>query len=108
MSSRTATCPICAAPSSECFGAGAFIMYRCSACATAFVDPMPDAAYLTKFYSGYHAVAGEDGSYGMEQKMVAKHPFQVSLVEKAADGKVGRLLDVGCGKGFFVAEAIKA
>lgn len=83
--------------------AGGYKMYRCAACRTAFVHPMPDAATLKRFYDDFHRGAGEGGWYDeVEDRMREDFPTKVELVCKALRGKRGRVLDIGCGKGFFV------
>lgn len=98
-------CPICACAScTPCFLAGPHKMYRCAECRTAFVDPMPSAEYLADFYSNYHIGTGDEGNYVNEDKMIAHHAAQLARVMKFTNAKPGRLLDLGCGKGFFLKE----
>lgn len=83
--------------------AGDYRMYRCGACRTAFVHPMPDDELLTQFYAKFHLSDTAGGTYDqVEQRMQADFPAKVRLVQRACGGRPGRLLDVGCGKGFFV------
>ncbi|MDZ4755148.1 MAG: class I SAM-dependent methyltransferase [Phycisphaerae bacterium] len=81
-------------------------MFRCISCRNAFVAPMPDESYLADFYSNYHVGEGDDGNYANEAKMRARHPAQIALVRAHTGGDPGRLLDIGCGKGFFLRECV--
>lgn len=102
------TCPLCSRESSPAFIAGAHRMYRCHGCRAAFVFPRPTDAFLAEFYNSFHQADEQGGMYdGMEQRMQADFPAKVGLVQHAFGGKPGRLLDVGCGKGFFVKECVK-
>ena len=97
-----ASCPICESKAQPCFMAGPHKMYRCASCRTAFVHPMPSDEYLARFYSTYHEGASDETNYAMEGKMMAHHPAQLACVLAHSPRGVGRLLDVGCGKGFFL------
>lgn len=83
-------------------------MYRCERCRTAFVAPMPSDRYLADFYSTYHVGLGETGNYANEDKMRAHHPHQLAIVMRHTQGRPGRLLDLGCGKGFFLKHVVDA
>jgi SAM-dependent methyltransferase len=82
-------------------------MYRCGQCLTAYVWPMPTDEYLAKFYSEYHEGGVDDGNYACEDKMRRKHPVQLDLVTRIMGRKPDKLLDLGCGKGFFLEECVK-
>lgn len=87
--------------------AGEHRMYRCLGCATAFVYPTPTNEFLAAFYAGYHQSESEGGWYDtVEDRMRGDFPAKVGLVMQATGGKPGRLLDVGCGKGYFVKECV--
>jgi SAM-dependent methyltransferase len=78
-------------------------MFRCSACRTAFVHPTPSDEELTRFYNTYHLGDDQGGTYdAVEARMQADFPAKVALVKSATGGNPGRVLDVGCGKGYFV------
>ncbi len=76
-------------------------MYRCRACATAFVDPMLTDEELTAYYARYHLSDDEGGLYdSVERRMEADFPAKLALL-KGHVSPPARVLDVGCGKGFF-------
>jgi SAM-dependent methyltransferase len=78
-------------------------MYRCAACRAAFVHPMPDPHTLKRFYDDFHKSTSAGGCYDdFEDRMRDDFPAKVSLIAPPGNPTVGRLLDVGCGKGFFV------
>jgi SAM-dependent methyltransferase len=84
------------------FVSGTMRMYRCTRCGTAFTHPMPDGEFLQRYYTEFHSGEGEDAGYKEEAKMVRKHEAQFALVRRTTGGKIGRMLDVGCGKGYFL------
>jgi SAM-dependent methyltransferase len=83
-------------------------MYRCEKCRNAFVAPMPAPDFLAEYYSNYHVGRGPKGNYAQEEKMRAYHPAELQLVQKYTKGNPGRLLDLGCGKGYFLELCAKA
>lgn len=97
-------CPVCGRDGSRpAFMAGGYRMYRCVGCRTAFVHPVPGDDELARFYSQYHLSDTAGGLYDeVEARMQSDFPAKVDLVCRRAGDRVGRLLDVGCGKGFFV------
>lgn len=101
-------CPICQGASEPAYATAQYRMYRCKQCYTAFVDPMPSPQVLREFYSLFHRSDDEGGLYDpAESRMLAGFPAKVELVLKTLGGRSGRLLDVGCGKGFFVKACIE-
>lgn len=98
------SCPLCAGGAQPAFMAGEHRMYRCRACHTAFLSPVPTPAELERFYARFHLSDSEGGWYDqMEQRMQADFPEKVRLIRRATSGRdPRRLIDVGCGKGFFV------
>lgn len=101
--SLSPACPICACDSRPIFYAGDNRMFRCNNCALAFVHPIPPDEYLTNFYSRFHAHLEEGGGYEMtESRVSADFPAKIRMIQEESREKKIRLLDVGCGKGFFV------
>ncbi len=83
--------------------AGEYRMYRCAGCQTAFVSPTPSDEALARYYDTYHLGDVDGGIYdSVEARMQADFPAKLDLVRRETAGAPGRLLDVGCGKGFFV------
>lgn len=102
-------CPLCAAGSHPAFMAGEHRLYRCDACRTAFVHPQPTPEALRQFYDTYHLHDAAGGMYDViEDRMQADFPAKVARVMRDTGGRPGRLLDVGCGKGFFVKACVDA
>jgi SAM-dependent methyltransferase len=97
-------CPICDAPSRPAYWAAEYKMYRCTSCGTAFVHPAPGPDVLRAFYDRFHQSDSAGGCYDQfEARMQSDFPAKVRLVRQAMSaGAAGRVLDVGCGKGFFV------
>jgi SAM-dependent methyltransferase len=81
-------------------------MYRCTGCETAFVAPQPSADQLRDFYSEFHKSDEEGGWYDQAQERTNRDvSAKLSLIERFA-GPETTLLDVGCGRGFFVKACI--
>jgi SAM-dependent methyltransferase len=65
---------------------------------------MPETASLDDFYSRFHYPHEAGGTYddAVEAHAAADFPAKIALIRSAVGGRPVRLLDVGCGKGFFV------
>jgi SAM-dependent methyltransferase len=79
-----------------------FALVRCPACGLVFVSPRPAGDALAGYYGrGYYDKPGED-SGGAGRAL--SRAFMFERVAKAAAGRApGRVLDVGCGDGTFLA-----
>ena len=78
-------------------------IWRCSDCAVQFQNPQYSAAYLNDYYGNY--VKGKKDN---PAAFYASHRYKVELLNRftsAAASDRGRLLDVGCGKGFMLRAA---
>jgi SAM-dependent methyltransferase len=96
-------CPLCGGSGRPHFQAGEHRFYKCGNCHSGFVAPTPDDEFLTTFYSRYHLSFSDGGGYELrEARMEADFPAKADLVRVIAGNESMRLLDVGCGKGFFV------
>jgi 2-polyprenyl-3-methyl-5-hydroxy-6-metoxy-1,4-benzoquinol methylase len=100
---------------------GTWSIRQCTsaACGLAWIDPMPEAGELGKFYASYYTHAAGEGaaaataSPGLVKSVLAtifpgrRLQFLSSLMH-FGDMPPGRLLEVGCGSGHFLAQAAAA
>ena len=79
-------------------------VYRCDGCGLGLLDPRPDPDELNELYrSGYF-----ESNYGKGLKMespemkrrLSQETHRIRFFKRA--GKRGRLLDIGCGMGYFL------
>ena len=101
-------CPLCTATAARTHvQLDRFSVVECGRCGFQWADPMPTLQELTAFYndpayyrgceSGYEDyLAGEAGHRRLARRRLSR---------LAALGATGRLLDWGCGPGFFLSEA---
>ncbi len=100
-------CSICNTEGTFCYSAGQYKMYRCGTCETAFCSPTPSNEELSHYYATFHMSAQEGGMYdNVESRMIDDFPSKCALVKKHHSS--GKLLDVGCGKGYFVKHCVDA
>ena len=86
-----------------------YTYYNCAKCHTSQILPQPSNEELTSYYNSFHLSDSEGGTYDwVEERMRADFSYKVELIKQRFGGKEFNLLDVGCGKGFFVHECIKA
>jgi SAM-dependent methyltransferase len=68
--------------------------------------PQPGEAELNEFYRAFHLSNNDGGKYDdMESRMQSDFPAKARLARSLASHAGARLLDVGCGKGYFLKEA---
>ena len=101
-SRRETTCPLCAAAAARhLVTKRGYDVVRCTSCGLVFVWPRPTQGELAALYSAgdYHAEVNE---------AERRHAFARRLrqIERLAPRR-GRILDVGCSKGYFL-EAARA
>jgi SAM-dependent methyltransferase len=79
-------------------------MFRCGECKLTFVSPLPDADFLQAFYSRFHSANVSAGLYAhFEERVGADFKKKAENVKAmVADPKHANVLDVGCGRGFFI------
>lgn len=95
-------CPICKESSEPLFVAADQHMYRCEKCFLSFVYPTPSDEFLNLFYSNFHKNFNEGGGYEYwEGRMSLDFNSKIKKLRSVSTNK-SRILDVGCGKGFFV------
>lgn len=95
------TCVVCEGVARPHWMLGSHRLYRCEGCGNSFCHPVPTDEELSNYYRMYHLSASEGGLYDVvDARMQADFPAKLSMIRKL--GTVGRLLDVGCGKGYFV------
>ncbi len=95
------SCPICSGLTNVHLVMGKYAMRRCISCSTSFCDPMPSEAELNSYYAGYHLPDQQGGVYdSVETRMQCDFPEKCRQVLLYSSKP--KLLDVGCGKGYFV------
>lgn len=86
---------------------GQYIYWKCTDCFTSQVLPQPSSEDLKQYYDSFHLSDALGGVYDdVEERMKADFPAKVSLLMTHSHTKNPRLLDVGCGKGFFIKAAL--
>lgn len=102
-------CKVCSAIVTKEVISNGYLYYKCNKCNTSQILPQPSNEELAIYYKSFHLPDSEGGSYDwIEQRMRADFSLKVELIQKKMNGKIIQLLDVGCGKGYFVQECIKA
>ncbi|MBO9671548.1 MAG: methyltransferase domain-containing protein [Sphingobium sp.] len=89
-----------------------------AACSLAWIDPMPDAGDLGKFYSSYYTHSAGEGAAAVASPGLAKRVLAaifpgrrlqfLSSLMHFGDMAPGDMLEVGCGSGHFLAQAAAA
>jgi len=88
---------------------GAYVYWKCTDCFTSQVLPQPSETELRQYYDSFHLSETAGGVYDeVEDRMKEDFPAKTSKVFAHALSGHLRLLDVGCGKGFFVKAALNA
>lgn len=101
MADTATRCPICHELSTLQLGISRHTYFRCVGCHTSFCSPKPTESELNEYYSSYHLSDEDGGVYdSVENRMIADFPAKLNLMRKF--GGTTKLLDVGCGKGYFV------
>jgi SAM-dependent methyltransferase len=98
-------CRVCASgEASPVWDEDEWKLVRCAGCDLVYVANPPDEARLKELYSfegGFHTQLADEGDATSQVDRTA----QLHLRIMAANGGVGRLLDVGCATGRFMAAA---
>lgn len=105
--SRSRACPTCGESAADLvFTKDDYRLVRCRSCGLVRVANPPPPEHLERFYSleaGYGVEAIEKTASDARLRRLAAHHFALVAKHRAP----GRLLDVGCGAGYFVAEALR-
>lgn len=101
-------CPVCQEPGERIVVVSQSAQYlRCKNCKLVYVDPQPTATELGRFYSDdfwQHVYDEHDRiGYELNQATEAKDALRLVRSIELKGGK--RLLDIGCGYGYFLKEA---
>jgi len=84
-----------------------YTYWKCSTCFTSQVRPQPSSEVLKLYYDTFHLSNALGGVYDeVEERMQADFSEKVKEVKKYFTKGKPNLLDVGCGKGFFVKAAL--
>ncbi len=81
-----------------------FEIRRCAACGLAFTSPPPGPSAMGRYYpDAYYGNAGEKRFVGpVEGLQRSLYGARARRVESVAGGRSGKVLDVGCGRGFLL------
>ena len=105
----TPNCPICESKSSPLFYSAEHRMFRCDSCSLSFVHPIPTDEFLCNFYSQYHNGLSVGGEYELvEDRMQADFNSKIAILKMSLTSESDKILDVGCGKGFFAKSCLDA
>lgn len=87
---------------------GTYNYWKCSNCFTSQVLPQLSHAELKEYYDSFHLNKMAGGVYDdYEDRMQADFPAKIDIALRYNSLKNFRLLDVGCGKGYFVKAALE-
>lgn len=101
-------CLICGSKSIKTVKSNFYQYYTCVGCHSSQIKPFPSNSELERFYDQFHCSEDEGGSYDfIEDRMKEDFPIKVKLIKKYLNESEINLLDVGCGKGFFVEACLK-
>lgn len=103
------TCYVCGGVCKEDVLNAGYTYWKCTQCHTSQVQPQPSDEALQAYYDTFHMSRQGGGMYDeCEERMKADFPAKVQLARSQSSSPNPRLLDVGCGKGFFVKAAVDA
>jgi 2-polyprenyl-3-methyl-5-hydroxy-6-metoxy-1,4-benzoquinol methylase len=103
-------CLVCAAAGSRSkLAVGGYSIVKCISCGFEWVDPRPSAEQLSTFYGDERYFAGCEAGYADYEAEEPGHRRlarrRLAWMERRLPS--GRLVDLGCGPGFFVDEAAR-
>lgn len=95
-------CDLCSCDQSKVIARfNSFTMVECERCSLVYMNPSPSEQYLVELYQGYHQRSGKD-NMSWCRLMNINFEQTAKLLSDKFPSK-GRLLDVGCGYGYFLA-----
>lgn len=98
-------CPVCGAMERELlFTQKNWSVYKCNACGLGVLDPRPSSEELTDLYRDSYFVGHYDAGLvpGTEamRKRLSQESHRIRFLKPLK--KTGRILDIGCGRGYFL------
>lgn len=99
------TCPVCGAVGREMlFNQKGWSVYKCSSCGLGILDPRPSQEELTALYRESYFVGHYDEGMTPEteamRKRLSQEGHRIRFFKSFK--KTGRVLDIGCGRGYFL------
>jgi 2-polyprenyl-3-methyl-5-hydroxy-6-metoxy-1,4-benzoquinol methylase len=120
MKERLTNCPLCksglflnhAEITDYSISGEKFLLCKCSDCKLIFTNPRPDQENIAPYYQSDNYISHQDKTNNFVNKIYKAVRFftirkKVSWINKYSES-TGKILDVGCGTGYFLAEAKKA
>lgn len=96
-------CAICGGNLIQTVNSNSYQYHKCISCATSQLSPLPTENELNSLYIKYHLSDEAGGNYDwIEERMKADFPVKINQIKKIIGKPTFNLLDVGCGKGFFI------
>ena len=108
MSNTTKKCLICDRTLVKNVKSNYYQYYICKQCKTSQLITFPSQEELDTLYNKFHLSDEEGGNYDwIEDRIKSDFPKKIELVKKYTNSNAPKLLDAGCGKGFFIQSCIK-
>lgn len=101
---RWVSCRVCNSPSWKKFHTeSGYTLVRCRQCRFIYVNPQPTEAYLLKHYQHYLPQSTKEIQHWGQMMLPVIRSAAKSIL-KYTQNRRGRLLDIGCGFGFFLSQ----
>lgn len=90
-----------------------FPLFKCSSCGFVFLQEYPDEREITRYYDSEDYISHDDNAKGFLNKgyLVARDIMlkrKLKIVEQASGNRNSKILDIGCGTGYFLGTMKKA